>query len=128
MSGKPDISSREDLDRLMRSFYNKLLVDDVVGYLFTEVIDLDLEDHFPRLVNFWEVQLLNAGRYEGNPMGVHMDLHAKESLTKAHFERWLEHFNSSVDEFFEGPKAHLAKERALSIATVMQIKIASKSA
>lgn len=126
MSGKPDITSREDLDQLMRSFYEKLLVDDVVGYLFTEVIDLDLDEHFPRLVDFWEVQLLNGGRYEGNPMRVHLDLHAKEPLTKAHFDRWLNHFNSTMDELFEGPKAHLAKERALSIATVIQIKIASK--
>ena len=121
---KPDIRNRVDLDILMRSFYDKLLVDDVVGYLFTEVIDLDLEEHFPRLVDFWEVQLLNGGRYQGKPMKIHLDLHFKEPLTKAHFDRWLEHFNNSVDESFEGPKAHLAKERALSIATVMQIKIA----
>jgi hemoglobin len=108
----------------MRKFYDKLLVDDVVGYLFTEVIELNLEEHFPRLVDFWEVQLLGAGKYDGNPMKIHLDLHHKEALTKAHFERWLDHFNSTVDELFEGPKAHLAKERALSIATVMQIKIA----
>ena len=121
---KPDISTRNDLDFLMRKFYDKLLVDDVVGYLFTEVIDLDLEEHFHQLVDFWEVQLLEGGRYQGNPMKVHMDLHFKEALTKAHFDRWLEHFNNSVDEHFEGTKAHLAKERALSIATVMEIKIA----
>ena len=121
---KKDISSRLDLDFLMRRFYDKLLVDDMVGYLFTEVIDLNLEKHFPQLVDFWEVQLLNGGRYDGNPMKVHLDLHHKEALTKAHFDRWLEHFNTSVDEHFEGPKANLAKERALSIATVMQIKIA----
>lgn len=121
---KADITSREDLDLLMRSFYDKLLSDDVVSYLFTEVIELDLEEHFPRLVDFWEVQLLNGGQYQGNPMKIHMDLHFKEPLTKSHFDRWLEHFNSSVDEHFEGSKAYLAKERALSIATVMQIKIA----
>ena len=51
---KADITSREDLDLLMRSFYDKLLSDDVVSYLFTEVIELDLEEHFPRLVDFWE--------------------------------------------------------------------------
>jgi hemoglobin len=70
------------------------------------------------------VQLLQEGRYDGNPMKIHLDLHFQEPLTKAHFDRWLAHFNSTVDELFEGPKAHLAKERALSIATVMQIKIA----
>lgn len=121
---KPDITSRHDLDTLIRKFYDKLLVDDVVGYLFTDVIDLDLEEHFPRLVDFWQVQLLQEGSYDGNPMKIHLDLHFKEPLTKAHFDRWLAHFNSTVDEMFEGPKARLVKERALSIATVMQIKIA----
>lgn len=121
---KSDITSRHDLDVLMRKFYDKLLVDDVVGYLFTDIIDLDLEDHFPRLVDFWQVQLLQEGRYDGNPMKIHLDLHFQEPLTKAHFDRWLAHFNATVDELFEGPKAHLAKERALSIATVIQIKIA----
>lgn len=95
-----------------------------MGYLFTEVAQLDLEEHFPQLVDFWEAQLLSGTNYEGNPMRVHLDLHRKESLTQAHFERWLAHFNATVDEMFEGPKAHLAKERALSIATVMRIKIA----
>jgi hypothetical protein len=32
-----------------------------------------------------------------------------------------------VDEMFVGNKAHLIKERALSIATVMQIKFATIS-
>jgi hypothetical protein len=33
-------------------------------------------------------------------------------------------FKATTDELFEGEKAFMAKERATSIATVMQIKIA----
>jgi len=33
-------------------------------------------------------------------------------------------FNQTIDELFEGEKAEQAKQRALSIATVMQINIA----
>jgi hemoglobin len=33
------------------------------------------------------------------------------------------YFNNTVDELFEGEKAFIAKERAQSIATVMQIKL-----
>lgn len=121
---QPDISSREDIELLIKEFYDKLLVDEVVGYLFTEVVALDLKEHLPRLVDFWEDQLLGTNNYSGNPMKVHLDLHQKEALQKAHFERWLNHFNQTVDAHFSGPKAHLAKERALSIATVIQIKTA----
>lgn len=123
MSAAQDITTRQDLELLMKAFYDKLLVDEVVGYLFTEVVQLDLDHHLPKLVDFWEDQLLGTNRYSGNPMRVHLDLHLKEPLRKEHFDRWLQHFNQTVDGLFAGPKAHLAKERALSIATVMQIKV-----
>ena len=42
------------------------------------------------------------------------------------FQIWLNHFNNSVDENFKGEKAERIKTQALSIATVMQIKIAQK--
>ena len=125
MSERRDIETREDIELIIRAFYEKLLVDEVVGFLFTEVVQLDLEKHFPKLADFWELQLLGKGGYSGNPMRVHMDLHSKSALKKEHFDRWIFFFNQTIDASFEGPVAHLAKERALSIATVMQIKIAS---
>lgn len=121
---KQDISSRKDIELLVKEFYDKLLVDRVVGYLFTDVVELDLDEHLPRLVDFWEAQLLGGDNYTGNPMRVHLQLHQKSALKQEHFERWLQHFNETVDANFSGMKAHLAKERALSIATVIQIKIA----
>ena len=124
MSATTDISCRADIELIIEKFYDKLLVDDLVGYLFTEVVELDLKKHLPILVDFWEDQLLGSNKYAGNPMRVHMNLHLKEPLKKEHFDKWLTHFNQTVDAYFEGQKTHLCKERALSIATVMQIKIA----
>ena len=51
-----------------------------------------------------------------------MALHQKSPLQKNHFETWLNYFNETTDDLFEGEIAFLAKERAKSIATVMQIK------
>jgi hemoglobin len=121
---KPDISDRDDLAMLMRAFYERLLADDSIRFLFTDVAKIDLETHLPHLTDFWEAQLFGTGNYSGNPMNVHMQLHAKHALSSAHFDTWLVHFNRTVDDHFSGPKAHLMKERALSIATVMRIKIA----
>jgi len=42
---------------------------------------------------------------------------------KEDFKTWLRHFNLCVDEKFVGQKAEMAKTRALSIATVMEIKM-----
>lgn len=127
MSEKADIASRVDIELVIRKFYDKLLGDEVVGFLFTDVVPLNLSEHLPKLVDFWEDQLLRTQKYNGNPMRVHMDLHLKEPLKKEYFDRWLLLFNQTVDSHFSGLKAHLAKERALSIATVMQIKLMSVS-
>lgn len=120
---RTDITSRQDIETLIRLFYDQLLVDDLVGFLFTEVVQLNLEEHLPKLVDFWEDQLLGTNRYRGNPMLVHRQLHLKSTLKMEFFEQWLMLFHKTVDAQFAGPKANLAKERALSIATVMQIKL-----
>ncbi len=59
-------------------------------------------------------------------MKIHLDIHNRTPLSKHHFNTWLGYFNYTVDELFEGSVATKAKQRALSIATVMQIKIAQK--
>jgi hemoglobin len=120
---KKDIANREDLLILLTQFYNKLLADKSISYLFTDVAKIDLHHHLDILVNFWQSVLFQSDTYRKNAMQPHMILHQKSPLQKHHFETWLRYFNETVDELFEGEKASLAKERALSIATVMQIKI-----
>ena len=120
---KKDIADRNDLLQLLTLFYNKLLADKSISYLFTEVARIDLPHHLDILVNFWDSILFQNDMYRKNAMQPHMELHRKSPLQKHHFQTWLGYFNQTVDELFEGEKASLAKERALSIATVMQIKI-----
>lgn len=120
---KKDITDREDLLTLLDTFYTRLLADKSISYLFTEVARIDLHHHLGILVDFWDSLLFQSDTYRKNAMHPHMILHQKSPLQKHHFETWLGYFNATVDELFEGEKASLAKERALSIATVMQIKI-----
>jgi hemoglobin len=128
MPEKRDIQNREDLLLLMQGFYKKLLADDSISYLFTDVAKIDLAHHLPVLVDFWDSILFQADIYRKNAMQPHMVLHQQSPLQKHHFETWLQYFKESVDELFEGEIAFLAKERATSIATVMQIKISQLSA
>src|SRR4029078_11348575 len=120
---KKDISNRECLLKFLTLFYNKLLADSSISYLFTDVAKIDLPHHLDILVDFWDSILFQSDTYRKNAMQQHMILHQKSPLQKHHFETWLKYFNESVDELFEGEKAFLAKERAWSIATVMRIKI-----
>ena len=118
-----DIASEKDLEKLMDAFYSKAIDDHEIGFFFTEVVQLDLEAHKPVLVKFWSSILLDTYDYSGNAMRKHVDLHHKHPMEARHFERWLELFNETVDELFVGDKARLAKERALSIATAMRVKL-----
>jgi hemoglobin len=120
---KKDITGREDLFLLVKVFYEKLLADNSISYLFTDVAKINLEHHLPVLVDFWDSILFQSDTYRKNAMQLHMVLHQQSPLQKHHFETWLRYFKETVDELFEGEKAFLAKERATSIATVMQIKI-----
>lgn len=76
------------------------------------------------LVTFWSQSVLGTSGYQKNVMQMHLNIHQKEKLTKEHFSTWLKHFFAAVDENFKGPNTEKIKTQAVSIATVMQIKIA----
>jgi hemoglobin len=124
---KRDITNRDDIDLLMKVFYEKLLADKSISYIFTDVAKIDIHEHLPVIGNFWESILLNKNVYHNNAMRVHTDLNSKSPLLKEHFDTWLKHFMQSVDELFEGNIALLARQRARSVATMMQITIAQKA-
>lgn len=120
---KKDIASREDLLLLVTRFYDKLLADPSISYIFTDVAKIDLAHHLPMLVDFWDNILFGSDSYRKNAMQPHLDLHARTPLEDHHFTTWLHYFRQTVEELFDGPKAFLAVERATSIATVMKIKV-----
>ncbi len=121
-----DIQNQEDLHKLVDKFYKKLLTDDSISYIFTDVVKINLEEHLPILVTFWSQAILGTGGYVKNLTQIHLDLDQKEKLTPELFKIWLHHFYTTVDNNFIGAKAEKIKTQALSIATIMQIKIAQK--
>ncbi|MES2747022.1 MAG: group III truncated hemoglobin [Bacteroidota bacterium] len=121
-----DIQNQDDLFLLVDQFYKKLLSDQAISYIFTDVVKIHLEEHLPILVTFWSQAILGTGGYAKNLTQIHLDVNTKEHLTPELFTIWLGHFYNSVDENFKGEKAERIKTQALSIATVMQIKIAQQ--
>ena len=123
MSSSRDISSREDIELLVDSFYKKVLDDDVIGHFFNEVAEIDWDKHMPIMYDFWETTLLGTLSYTGNPMAKHFDLHKKSPLAVQHFQRWLELWKETVLELFEGDKANETIQRATTIAKLMEFKV-----
>ena len=124
---KRDIENREDIRRLIDAFYAKVRGDSVIGYFFNEVARVDWEHHLPVMVDFWDGVLFQRAGYTGNPILTHVQLNQKSPLKKEHFDQWKKLFLEAINENFEGEKAEMIGQRAQSIATVMQIKIAAQA-
>jgi hemoglobin len=116
-SALPDIETRADCEELVRAFYGRMLSDPVMGWIFTDVAKLDVEEHVPRIASFWETILLGAQSYSGGAFRPHAELNQKVRLHPGHFERWLWLWGMTVDELFAGPRAGLAKSHARRVAT-----------
>jgi hemoglobin len=109
---KQTINSREEVIKIVDSFYAKVRKDELIGPIFTEEAKVDWDEHLPKLYNFWEDLLFGTENYNGRPFPPHM----KFNLKIEHFERWLKLFVETIDENFSGMKAEEMKARALRIA------------
>ncbi len=118
-----DIENRADIQQFVDRFYDKILRDEIIGFIFTDVAKLDLPKHLPTMYDFWETLLFSVNAYHGNAMKVHVDLHEKSSLLPVHFDRWREVFSATIDELFAGEKAEAAKAKAATVLQVMKHRV-----
>jgi hemoglobin len=120
-----DITTRGDCERLVRAFYERVMTDEIIGWIFTDVARMDLDEHLPVIASFWETVLLGAPSYRGGAFAPHAVLHAKAGLRGGHFARWLALWHQTVDELFAGPTAELAKAHADRVAAAFQRRLAA---
>ena len=124
---KNDIQSKENIKLLVDVFYSKVKTDGLIGFIFTEVANVNWDKHLPVMYSFFENMIFYTGSYTGNPMEMHKHINSLYPLSEVHFTRWNLLFASTVDELFAGQKAELIKQRAKSITAVMQIKILNET-
>ena len=121
---KKDIENMEDILRFFHQFYDKLLNDDLFIPFFKQIKEEGkMEEHIQVMSNFWDNILFYSGKYEGNPMEKHVVMNLITRFQPEHFTTWLKYFNATMDELYSGEKTTLAKERAASIAAVMEKKM-----
>ena len=118
-----DLSGREDIVAFLWTFYRNAFRDPLIGRFFTEVVPLDLDTHIPQIADFWEAIVFNTQGYRKNVMEVHRHIHSLSEIKKEHLDRWVSIFTSTLDENFSGSRTELMKQRARSIATMMDIKL-----
>ena len=80
------------IDRLVRRFYAKGDVDDLLGPVFRAIPEFDA--HIDVIVDFWSRQLLGTERYQGRPFPPHWKL----DIEPGHFDRWMALFTETARE------------------------------
>ena len=123
ISMKREISTREDIQLLVESFYARVMKDDLLGSIFNQLLYFKWDVHIPVMINFWSTMLLDEVSYKGNPMLTHIELDKSHPLTQAHFDRWRELFFETLDEHFTGERVDEAKRRVKAMEGLMLYKI-----
>lgn len=123
---RPDINTRENIKTFIGLFYEKVLADDLLAHIFTDVAGIDLSVHIPIICTYWEKLLLGDDVYKRHTMNIHRDIHARFPLTKVEFDRWLSLFVETAREHFAGEKTERAIQIATSIASNMDISLNKK--
>ena len=118
-----DIETREDLYQLVRTFYAQVLEDELLSVFFKEIAPIDIELHFPTMVNFWETVLFSKASYKGNPMLKHLKISHLKRLEPLHFNRWIYLWTETVEANFQGENAKKILQKAIQIRALMEYKV-----
>ncbi|MBS2210433.1 group III truncated hemoglobin [Carboxylicivirga mesophila] len=124
---KSKLQTRDNIEKLVRTFYAKVQKDDLLGPFFNQTIktEEEWEKHYILLTDFWTLNLLDIKGFDGNPAKAHhgVDKAFKHSITTTHFDRWVKLWSETIDKLFEGEIADKAKMRAQNMAKGMYKKI-----
>lgn len=97
-----DIANAETIREMVYEFYAHILKDEMLGPIFIRVLGDDMQkgkwpEHLQRLDAFWMLMMNGFSSYQGDPTPAHAFI---GQLTPESFDRWLELFESVVNEMF----------------------------
>ena len=91
--------------KVVKSFYDKATNDILIGYHF-RVIE-DFETHFPRIADFWQLQLTGEMDHpESKPFDI-INVHIPLKVKKGEIDRWVILFSQTLDEFIHSKEIEL---------------------
>jgi hemoglobin len=114
-----DISTLEDIQLLVNTFYSRIRENELLGPIFNGIIADRWAEHLEKMYRFWQTVLLEVHTYTGSPFPPHAQL----PVSQLHFDTWLMLWHGTVDEHFAGEKAEDAKWRGNRMAEMFMIKI-----
>jgi hemoglobin len=108
------------IEKVIRTFYARARLDPLIGPIFNSRVQ-DWEHHLAKISDFWSAVMLRTGRYQGQPMRLHLPL----PIDSRHFDRWLELFERTARELCPTPIAEEFAQRARTIGRSLEMGIAA---
>ncbi|NOR55724.1 MAG: globin [Sulfurovum sp.] len=93
---------RANIEKMVRSFYQMLIKDDIVGPFFIQALGDDLkndkwQEHYKLLDDFWLMLMTGEKGYKRDPFLPHVSI---GKLYEETFERWLTLFDTHVHQHY----------------------------
>lgn len=111
-----DLDTPAAIHHFIRRFYDKVLSDEKLAPIFLQTANIDIEHHLSIIESFWRKLLLGEKDYDRHMMNIHRAVHQQGAFTPADFDRWLQHFEATLEEGYQGPFTDRARYLAHSIA------------
>lgn len=114
------IENREDVKKLVYSFYDKILEDEMLAPIFNMHLQGDdWPQHLEKMVDFWETNLFGIPKFRGNPLRAHavVDRSLDYGISEDHFMHWVEMWHKTIDELFVGEIADRAKQASVRMSS-----------
>jgi len=106
------------IEKLVRTFYEKIRADEDLGPIFAGVITGDWEPHLQKMFAFWSSLTMLTGRYKGQPMVAHMKL---KMVQPQHFDKWLSLFRETANDICPPPTAAIFIDKAERVAESLKL-------
>lgn len=108
------------ITQVIRAFYARVRTDPLIGPIFNARVQ-DWEPHLVRIEAFWSAVMLRSGRYQGQPMRLHLPL----PIDATHFDRWLQLFETTARELCSADVAEQFMQRARTIGRSLEMGVAA---
>lgn len=115
-----DLDNREEIAEFVTRFYREIAQDGRFHRYFETLAHVDWHAHTLDLTDFWAGLLLGEPHDPADDViEAHRWLHDAEPFDTALFDRWLEIFDTMLDEGWSGPMSDAARRRGHGIAWAM---------
>ncbi len=98
---------KEKIQEIVTEFYQRATNDILIGFHFRNIADFD--EHIPRIVQFWEIQLNGKSSENVSPPFDLIKSHIPLQIKLGQLNRWVKIFEDVLAEVREQEGHHIAE-------------------